>query len=377
MTGPDYDEDGPDEFRPVPHPDDRLWRHPSEIAAIQAAHANAETVKVPVVRIADDPSRSRLQVGLMVAAGVVVVGAAALTIGVISATSTDTRLDEVAAIIPVSNTNLVTNFDTVFSTDAQAGFAASLPRIQAVTPNGMREGGGLFVTDDGYIATSAGLIDNAEYVLAWTEDGQRWKAEVIASDPASDVAVVHIDSADWPAAALGSGAMWNGQDAHALNHDDLSISVGEITSVSAPLVEIDQPAALPGSAIFDDSGAVIAMVTADGTNRHATPAWMLEQVAIDLITSGSTTHVWLGLVVGNVATGDMVTVEQVAAGSPAAQAGLRTGDLIDSFNGTPVSSAASLHREVQHAEPGDEAVLTVTRNASRRLIIATLGVLPD
>lgn len=398
MTGPDYDEDGPEQFRPVPHPDDRLWRHPSEIAAMKAAHANAETAKVPVVEIVEDARRSKLNVGLMVAAGVVVVGAAALSIGVISgqqSPSTTQVVSEIAGILPVNasgadvrsgldmlasaevSVEVRTEGEDVLSVRIHGEVAASLPRIQAVTPDGMREGSGLFVTDDGHIATSAGLIESADYVLAWTEDGQRWKAHIIATDAVSDIAVIQIDSADWPGVSLGSAELWNGQYALALDHEEDSISIGEVTAVSAPLLEIDQPAAVPGSAIVDDTGAVIAMVVADGTNNHATPAWMLEQVAVDLISSGTTTHVWLGIGVSSSPGGDMVVIEEVLTDSPATQARLRRGDLIDSFNGNPVPNAASLHRQVQNSEPGADAVLTVTRDGSRRLIIATLAELPE
>lgn len=398
MTGPDYDEDGPEQFRPVPHPDDRLWRHPSEIAAMKAAHANAETAKVPVVEIVEDARRSKLNVGLMVAAGVVVVGAAALSIGVISgqqSPSTTQVVSEIAGILPVNasgadvrsgldmlasaevSVEVRTEGEDVLSVRIHGEVAASLPRIQAVTPDGMREGSGLFVTDDGHIATSAGLIESADYVLAWTEDGQRWKAHIIATDAVSDIAVIQIDSADWPGVSLGSAELWNGQYALALDHEEDSISIGEVTAVSAPLLEIDQPAAVPGSAIVDDTGAVIAMVVADGTNNHATPAWMLEQVAVDLISSGTTTHVWLGVGVSSSPGGDMVVIEEVLTDSPATQARLHRGDLIDSFNGNPVPNAASLHRQVQNSEPGADAVLTVTRDGSRRLIIATLAELPE
>jgi len=395
VTGPDYDEDGedgPEDFRPAPHPDDRLWRHPSEVAAMQAAMANADTAKLPAVRIGESTGsegRGRLQVGLMVAAGVVVVGAAALTIGFVSVNgSSDTAGSEIAAsTLPVVNpARSVAGGDIGNAIGVESGpdsagtlaarvhdeVAASLPRIQAVTPQGMREGSGLFITDDGYIATSAGLIDGADYVLAWTEDGQRWKAEIIAADSVSDVAVVHIDSDAWPAVSLGTDTPWDGQHAHALDHDDRTISLGEITRVSAPLVEIDQPAALPGSAVVDDAGEVVAMVTADGTNRHATPAWMLEQVAVDLIASGTTVHVSLGIEVDDVESGGMVEVRTVLEGSPAETAGLRPGDLIDSYDGNAVADSASLYRRIQAGEPGDEAVLTVTRNASRRIVVTSL-----
>ena len=251
VTGPDYDPfddfDEPDDFRPVPHPDDRLWRHPSEVAAMHAAMANAETAKVPVVHIEDEP-RSRMQVGLMLAAGVVVVGAAALTLGVMTGRGTTSTTDVAGEVATISTsvsssgtrssstqseTLAAAAEDTQIAIEAAAEgeellvtrvhneIATSLPRIQAATADGMREGSGFFVTDDGHIATSAGLVGNADYVLAWTDDGQRWKAHVVASDAVSDVAVLQIDSEDWPAVSLGSDdTLWAGQYALALDHDE-------------------------------------------------------------------------------------------------------------------------------------------------------------
>jgi putative serine protease PepD len=139
---------------------------------------------------------------------------------------------------------------------------------------------------------------------------------------------------------------------------------------------INQAAAVPGSAIVDGTGAVIAMITGDGTNSHGTRAWMLEQVAVDLIASGDTSHNWLGLVVSDEPGANIVVVDHVTNDSPAAQAGVRVGDLIDSFDGNPIVDAASLHHQVQRANPGDDAVLTVTRNNQRHIIIATLALAP-
>ena len=393
VTGLDDDDDGPEEFRPVPHPDDRLWRHPSEIAAMQAAHANAETAQVPVVSLSDPAPRSRLNADLKLAAGLVVVGAGALTIGIVSSQGSSPTVETSNAaplMVALSPGNplsterqepVATEFTAEDSSQGEAllaarvhdQVAASLPRITAVTSAGMREGSGMFVTDNGHIVTSAGLIDSAEYVLAWTEDGQRWKAHLVATDPVSDIAVIQIESIDWPSVSLDAGAdLRDGQYALALDHDHDSIAIGEVISVTSPLLEVEQSVAVPGSAIIDDTGAVIAMIIGNGTNRHGARAWMLEQVTVDLITSGRTAHNWLGLVVSHEAATDMVVVTSVVEGSPAARAGLRNGDLIDSFDGDPIVDAASLHRQLQNAEPGEDAVLTVTRDGSRRTIVATV-----
>lgn len=388
MTGPEYDEDEPDEFRPVPHPDDRLWRHPSEMAAMHAAQQNAETAKVPVVQV-DAPAKPRLHRGLLVAAGVAIVGAGALSVGVLSS-RTPTAPVELANTAPVEapsdNRTGGAIADTEAAVDAtsegESQLAArvrsqvgnSLPRIQVATATVMREGSGLFVTDDGHIATSAGLVNGAEYVLAWTDDGRRWKATVLATDPHSDVAVLHIDSQDWPAIALASSSnLRSGQYAMALDHTDGQIAIGEVTDVEGPFLRVDQPAALPGSALIDDTGAVIAMITADGSNSSATPAWMIERVAVDLITSGRAAHAWLGGVVEEIPDASATVVRDVLAGSPAAAAGLQVGDVIDSVNGEPSASANELRRSIQQSSPGDELVLTVSRDGDRRIIIATLG----
>lgn len=364
-----------------------------------AAHANADTAQVPVVQVIEQ-SRSRTQLGLMVAAGVVAIGAAALTLGVLTGPGNTNEAQiagEVAGIVPASDsaapadTRISTGSVDEVSVETSAEgenllaarihqeVSASLPRIQAATSEGTREGSGFFVTDDGHIATSAGLIDGANYVIAWTDDGQRWKADVIATDLVSDVAVLQIASESWPSVSLSSDDMLRtGQYALALDHEAHEIAIGEVTTIYGPVVGVDQPAALPGSALIDDTGTVIGMLTDDGTNRHATPAWMLEQVAVDLISNGTTTHTWLGVIVESVEGSDpAVKVHEVIAGSPADDAGLMTGDLIDSINGLSVADAADLYRQVHESGTADDVVLTVTRNDSRRIIIATLEALPS
>lgn len=397
VSGPDYDDDEPETFRPVPHPDDRLWRHPSEIAAQAAANANADTVRVPAIHI--EERKNRFHAGLLVAAGVVVVGAAALTLGVVS-TRGSSSTSELVSLAPLAvqaqpfetapARPLASNPNTVISAEATAEgdrrlaarihtqVAPSLPRVQAATPSGMREGSGFFVTSDGHIATSAGLIEDADYVLVWTQDGQRWKAQVIANDRVSDVAVIHIDTSSWPSVSLASNAdLRNGQYALALDHERARISVGEVTAIEGSSIHVAIPAAVAGSAVVDDTGDVIAMITSEGATRQGTPAWMIEQVAIDLISAGATTHTWLGVIIETGSgDNDEIVVLDVLPGSPAAHAGLRPGDLIDSVNGSPTPSASSLHRQVEMLEPGDAAVLTVTRNGSRRIVIATLAALP-
>jgi putative serine protease PepD len=118
------------------------------------------------------------------------------------------------------------------------------------------------------------------------------------------------------------------------------------------------------------------MITDDGTNTRGIRAWTIERVAVDLITSGDTSHNWLGVAVSNGPEADMVVVDDVTIGSPAAQAGLRVGDLINSLDGNPIDDAGALYRQVQQTDAGDDMVLTVTRNGTKLIIIATLALAP-
>lgn len=234
----------------------------------------------------------------------------------------------------------------------------------------MREGSGLFVTDSGHIATSAALIADADYVVVWTSDGQRWKANVIGTDPISDVAVVHIESDAWQSLSIASSAIpISGQQAFALDHQANAIIPGSVTDASTPMIAISQRAALPGSALVNAEGTVIAMAVTDGTT--AAPAWLLERVIIDLIADGSAEHQWLGIAVESAQGAKAVVVVDVIDDSPASAAGVRVGDIIDSVNGETVTDGASIHRTIQTIEAGGDAVLTLSRNGSRRLVVVT------
>lgn len=457
MTGLDDEDDGFDDFRPAPHPDDRLWRHPSEMAAFLAAQAaeNATaddsdddagdpgadiTIELPAVATAatpivlapaDPPARpgrpdrqpSRVHRGLIAAAAAVAVGATALTVGALSARSdspteaqfateavamrsestrssspADDASDDAAATPPDAQGTGVGSVSAFVDPEAEAALASrlheelanSLPRIQAASPDGMVEGSGLFITEQGHIATSASLVANSDYVLAWTHDGQRLQASVVAVDWFSDVAILQVETPSAPVAMFSADtSLWSGQYAMAIDYEHASMTLGKVASLTAaqPVnilgdassrVRIE-PGALPGSAIIDDTGAVIAMVNlgpdGDSDQLHATPAWMIERVVEELLTHGVAVHPWLGVQVTALGNGVQVQIAQVVPGSPADHAGLRVGDLIDAVDGDSISTTMSLWTLVQLHEPGDYVDLAVTRNGERRLISAHLEAL--
>jgi len=436
VTGFEDDEYESDEFRPVPHPDDRLWRHPSEVAAsIAAASAAAADHDSAARNVAGTPtvelptaqprslgrSREGLHRGLVATAVAVAVGASALSLGLLTAEpDRDTAIASSAAR-PVNTEQDSTQADETieletYSSAANSGtvdlpiaaptntaetqrlpahVAASLPRIQAATTDGMREGGGVFVSSDGLIATSASLIAESDYVVAWTHDGRRWAAEVVAFDAFSDVALLQVEAPSPPApfnldsdsAAIES----QGHYALVIDYESDSILLGEVAESDNesihPSVEWhefgDQPSriaintiALPGSAIVDDTGQVIALVNeraVTNSDLNATPAWMVHRVVDDLLADGVAVHPWLGVQAESGPAGSEVRIVEVIDGSPADLAGLRSGDLVDSINHELIEDPGDFWRSIQQREPGDRISLSVTRNGERRLVWCDLA----
>lgn len=428
VSGFDDDEDGLDDFGPVPHPDDRLWRHPSEIAAEMAARAAAadtpvpnvpdvpdapSTLEVPSVGplVATERSRQRLHRGIFITAIAVAVGASALAAGVLTARSSDEGAAQIAiaanstepismptdgneantrrAVSTVAATNVAPD-ERELADRLHAKLAPSLPRVQAATTDGMREGSGLFVSNDGLIVTSAGLVADADYLLAWTDDGRRWHADLVAIDWFSDVAILHVEAASTPADFADDIELWSGQFALAIDHEGRSMQLGEVGSVSAGApwtqpgdqssrVSIGAPA-LPGSAVVDDAGRVIGMVNRAGngaTGLHATPAWMVERVVAELLADGDADHPWLGIQAQLDPSGTQARIVAVIEGSPADRGGLRAGDLVDAIDGVSIGASMSFWTLVQMHEPGDRIALAVTRNSERRLVWVTLDYLHE
>ena len=196
-----------------------------------------------------------------------------------------------------------------------------------------------------------------------------------------------VEQGSFGAASFKPGAeLRTGQYAITLDHDVGSMTFGQVGSLvgAAPdgasgdrSSRFDvQPGMTPGAAIIDDSGAIIGLVNAASGSR-ATPAWMVERVAADLLRSGATRHAWLGVHVESDATRGRVRVLDVVPDSPAARAGLRPGDVIDAVDRDALSASASLWTLIQRRSPGESVDLAVTRNGERRIITARLSALPD
>jgi serine protease Do len=238
------------------------------------------------------------------------------------------------------------------------------------------DGGGsaVVITPDGFMLTSAHVIERTDGGRASFVDGRELGFEVVGSDPHSDLALLRADARDLRAAELG--------DAERLRVGQLVVAIGNphgfAGSVTAGVVSavgrslptrggrvvdnvIQTDAALnpgnSGGALADGRGRVIGINTAvAGVGLGlAVPINQATRTIVGaLMTEGRFRRAYLGIAGGTrplpprVATSlgrvSGVEVVEVVDGSPAAQAGLRPEDLIVELNGTPVESVDDIQR---------------------------------
>ncbi|MFV2040017.1 MAG: trypsin-like peptidase domain-containing protein, partial [Acidimicrobiales bacterium] len=197
MTG----EREPDEpFRPPLPMEDRLWRHPSELAASQrgtTSNITVSTVKSPV----------KQAIGLATlgaVGGALVVTGLFLTIGRDGAT-TETATQPVIqtlALDPIVPLMQAVPVDT-WPTAVVAEVAPGIGEIAVSGPDGVRKGSGVLFRSDGFLLTSADLVRGGSVFDVALQDGSNYAGTLLGTDAISGLAVVGIDQRDTPTARLG------------------------------------------------------------------------------------------------------------------------------------------------------------------------------
>ncbi len=267
-------------------------------------------------------------------------------------------------------------------------------------------GTGFVVDGKGNIVTAAHVVNGASSITVTFQDGTTRKATLLGQDNATDVAVLKVDPSGLTLhpLALGSSANLDVGDAVAAIGDpftyDRSISTGIVSgldrTISAPngftvAHAIQTDAALnPGNSggpVFDASGKVVGIVDQIATNgsSSATSSGVGFAVPIDLVRSElgnleagkRVTHAYMGISTGSVGTTTTgALVQSVASGGPAADAGLRAGDIVTKLGDAPVKGSNDLVAAIATHEPGDKVQVTVRRGSQTLTETVTLGTQP-
>jgi S1-C subfamily serine protease len=252
-------------------------------------------------------------------------------------------------------------------------------------------GSGVVITPDGFMLTSAHVVDRAEGGIASFADGRELGIDVVGTDPLSDLAVLRTDGDDLEPAELG--------DADALRVGQLVVAIGNPNgfagSVTAGVVSalgrslptqsgrvvdnvIQTDAALnpgnSGGALADGSGQVVGVNTAVagvGLGLAVPVNEATRQIVGALMTDGRFRRAYLGIAGGarplpprlarRLGREAGVEVVQVVEGTPAAEAGLRPEDLIVELDGTPVAGVDDIQRLMVVERIGTKVPLRVLR----------------
>jgi serine protease Do len=368
-------------------PDDRLWRHPSELAASGAGRAATAVFE------RSSPYRQRL----MLVVGVAAAAAAVAWIVVLLSPGSDRppsiSTSEVAADSPM--TTLAANQRTVPAVAQAAGHA--MVQLRADTSHGMVLLTGVAVAEGGLVATTADALSGLRSLTMVGPGGKLLPARLMGSDEDSDIALVTVPD-DVPVATFADDVALSG------GSPDLTLTLagssggvptlrcepGSVSAVGTPVS--DGPAggmpsivsAIPsgvseaGDPLLNSNGAVVGLLyssqpTAAGPATVTfLPSQLVLGVADDLRSTGKVTGGWLGVVgTTNPSTaGALVTGFKPA--SPAAGS-LHPGEVIVGVNSMPVRTMAELRSRVYVLAPNAPATLSVLDGTAPKVVVVTLG----
>ena len=282
-------------------------------------------------------------------------------------------------------------------------------RGQQQTPNQpIRQGlgSGVIVREDGYILTDHHVIDGADQIEVDLNDHRSLPAQIVGSDPQSDLAVLKVNASRLPVLPLGNSDQTRVGDVVLAIGNPLGIgqtvtmgiisAKGRQTGLSngsfEDFLQTDAPInrGNSGGALVNTNGELIGInsqiLSPSGGSiglGFSIPSNMARSVMEQLVNTGKVRRGQLGIVVLpipseeatrlGVKEGPGVVVYQVQSGSGADRAGLRPGDVITALNGTGVTDPNQFRNAIASTPPGTEVTLTVKRGGSEQQVRATLG----
>jgi serine protease Do len=292
-------------------------------------------------------------------------------------------------------------------------FKRGLPFPSA--PNGLQgrqivsgEGSGFFISPDGYAVTDNHVLENAKSVQVTTDDDSVYTAKVIGTDPKTDLALIKVDASkafsfvkfaeqqprigDWVVAVgnpfgLGGTVTAGIVSAHGRAID--ANPFGDYMQIDAPInrgnsggptFDLDGDVVGVNSAIFSPTGGSVGI-------GFDIPASVAVPVIAQLKSTGTVTRGQIGVNVQSVTseiadslglkTAEGALVDEARPGSPAAKAGIETGDVIRAVNDATVKSADDLARRIGAMTPGTQVTVNVLRNGEQKTLTLTLGKMPE
>ena len=285
------------------------------------------------------------------------------------------------------------------------------PQLQPRGPEEQGLGSGVIISSDGYIVTNNHVVDGAESVKVTLGDGRELTAKVVGRDPLTDLAVVKIDAKGLSAITFAASAKVEvGDRVLAVGNpfgigetvtsgivSALGRNVGILEDVKGYEDFIQTDAAInpgnSGGALVDVDGRLIGVNTAILTRSGgfqgvglAVPADLVRHVVNALVQNGKVVRGYLGISIQNlnpalaesfdtpIHGGALVT--DVLPDSPAAKAGVHSGDVITKISGVSVTDADALKLAVSENAPGTPIEVQLLRDGTPKTLTATAGTMP-
>ena len=234
-------------------------------------------------------------------------------------------------------------------------------------------GSGFFISPDGYAVTNNHVVDHAKSVQVTTDDGSTYTAKVIGTDPKTDLALIKVDGksnlayvkfedqaprvGDWVVAVGNPFGLGGTVTAGIISAEGRDIGSGPYDNY----IQIDAPInkGNSGGPAFDMNGKVIGVNTAIYSPSGGSvgigfdiPAQTAKMVVAQLRDKGKVTRGWLGVQVQPVTKGiadslglkkaEGAMVDELQSGSPAAKAGIQSGDIVTALNGNTIKDSRDL-----------------------------------
>jgi len=277
--------------------------------------------------------------------------------------------------------------------------------------NAYSMGSGFIISSDGYVLTNNHVVDGASEISVRLIDRREFTAEVVGTDPRSDLALLKIEARDLPVVRLAEpDKLRVGEWVVAIGSPfglDYSASVGIVSAIGrslptekgenyVPFIQSDV-AINPGNSggpLFNMQGEVVGInsqiYTRSGGSiglSFAIPVSVAIDVVAQLKEKGKVERGWLGVYIQDVDkdlasslgldTPAGALIAQVIPASPADKSGIKPGDVIVRFNGKPIKDSGDLPHQVGLLAPGETGRAELIREGKRRTLTVEVGALPE
>lgn len=269
-------------------------------------------------------------------------------------------------------------------------------------------GSGVILSEDGYLLTNNHVIRGADTIIVALRDGREARAEVIGTDPDTDLAVLKINLDQLPTVTLtSSDSIAVGDVVLAIGNPfgvGQTVTMGIVSATGRNQLGINtfenfiqtDAAINPGNsggALIDAHGNLLGINTAIFSRSggyqgigFAIPSNLARMVMEDIVTNGRVIRGWLGIEIQQMTpilaesfgmdNSRGLIVAGIFRNSPAHQAGMQPGDILLSIDGVPITDARSAMNQIAQTKPGETMVMEVLREKQTLSLPVTIGDRP-